>query len=79
MHMEKLLSVVDVARALGVSERTVREMVKRGELMVAVRTEGTGARLFRHAEVERVRRARERAERKAQRQAAQSPREAVAP
>ncbi len=51
--MEKLLSVADASRILGVTPQTVRLMVRRGALQVAAQTEG-GIRLFSRSDVERL-------------------------
>ncbi len=51
--MDKLLSVADASRILGVTPQTVRLMVRRGTLTVAAQTEG-GIRLFNRPDVERL-------------------------
>lgn len=55
------LTPADVARSLGVTPATIRNMADRGELRVTAKTQ-SGIRLFTEKTVERVRRAREHAD-----------------
>jgi DNA-binding transcriptional MerR regulator len=52
--MDQLLTAGDAARRLGVTSSAVRWMAARGDLPVAVTTEG-GVRLFRVGDVEALR------------------------
>ena len=55
MTQERLLSISEAARRLGVSESTLRKWADSGIIKVA-RLPGSGYRRFRPEEVERVRR-----------------------
>jgi excisionase family DNA binding protein len=56
--MQELLSAADAARILDVTPATVRQMLRRGTLPAAAKTEG-GIHLFRRKDVEKLARARE--------------------
>jgi excisionase family DNA binding protein len=56
--MQELLSTADAARILEVTPATVRQMLRRGTLRAAARTEG-GIHLFRRKDVEKLARERE--------------------
>ena len=51
--MKSYLSASDAARVLNLSAATVRQMIRRGTIPVAARTEG-GIQLLRRADVERL-------------------------
>jgi DNA-binding transcriptional MerR regulator len=67
--MQVLLEAHDAGRALEVSTARIRQLVAQGRLVPAARTR-RGVRLFRAADVEALRRARERDRREARPEAA---------